>query len=234
MVNLGIQPKREITRTRIRVSTAMVAQAREQGRVSGRPPTIRLPVGGRGPTPQSRPRRLGPAGPATGPRPAGRADRAMDLHSAARRAQHGPHHPGTQRHARPLSIGGDRSAAERASVPAGVGADHGADDPDQPPVHRAAGVEPSALLGHLHPSRTPGPGQRSGRHRRPGHPNSARRHRPPGPLLPAGRAAALRDLRPPDGIVLCQPDLPVTYEPETRMLRTGTAKEVKVTIVDRR
>jgi site-specific DNA recombinase len=39
MVALGVQSKREITRTRIRVRTAMAAQAREQGRyLGGRPP----------------------------------------------------------------------------------------------------------------------------------------------------------------------------------------------------
>jgi site-specific DNA recombinase len=39
MTALGVQSKREITRTRIRVRTAMAAQAREQGRyLGGRPP----------------------------------------------------------------------------------------------------------------------------------------------------------------------------------------------------
>jgi site-specific DNA recombinase len=39
MVSLGMQSKREITRTRIRVTTAMATQAREQGRyLGGRPP----------------------------------------------------------------------------------------------------------------------------------------------------------------------------------------------------
>jgi site-specific DNA recombinase len=39
MLALGAQSKREITRTRIRVRTAMAAQAREQGRyLGGRPP----------------------------------------------------------------------------------------------------------------------------------------------------------------------------------------------------
>jgi site-specific DNA recombinase len=39
MIALGTQSKREITRTRIRVRTAMAAQAREQGRyLGGRPP----------------------------------------------------------------------------------------------------------------------------------------------------------------------------------------------------
>ena len=39
MLALGVQSKREITRTRIRVRTAMAAQARDQGRyLGGRPP----------------------------------------------------------------------------------------------------------------------------------------------------------------------------------------------------
>ncbi|WP_433177441.1 recombinase family protein [Actinoallomurus sp. CA-150999] len=39
MTSLGVQSKREITRTRIRVTTAMATQAREQGRyLGGRPP----------------------------------------------------------------------------------------------------------------------------------------------------------------------------------------------------
>jgi len=39
MLSLGVQSKREVTRTRVRVRTAMAAQAREQGRyLGGRPP----------------------------------------------------------------------------------------------------------------------------------------------------------------------------------------------------
>jgi site-specific DNA recombinase len=39
MLALGLQSKREITRTRVRVRTAMAAQTREQGRyLGGRPP----------------------------------------------------------------------------------------------------------------------------------------------------------------------------------------------------
>ncbi|HYB16210.1 MAG TPA: hypothetical protein VEF71_12165 [Streptosporangiaceae bacterium] len=62
MLALGVQSKREITRTRIRVRTAMAAQAREQGSyLGGRPPygyrladagrtrTRRTPRGGGGP-----------------------------------------------------------------------------------------------------------------------------------------------------------------------------------------
>ncbi len=79
MLALGVQSKREITRTRIRVRTAMAAQAREQGRyLGGRPPygyrlaarptgtgwptrartrTRRTPRGGGGPGDWSRTRR---------------------------------------------------------------------------------------------------------------------------------------------------------------------------------
>ena len=43
MLALGLSSKREITRTRIRVRTAMAAQTREQGRyLGGRPIRIRL------------------------------------------------------------------------------------------------------------------------------------------------------------------------------------------------
>jgi hypothetical protein len=46
MLALGLSSKREITRTRIRVRTAMAAQTREQGRyLGGRPPCCR-PVAG--------------------------------------------------------------------------------------------------------------------------------------------------------------------------------------------
>jgi hypothetical protein len=49
MLALGLQSKREITRTRIRVRTAMAAQTREQGRyLGGRPPYgYRSPTRGR-------------------------------------------------------------------------------------------------------------------------------------------------------------------------------------------
>ena len=70
MLSLGMQSKREITRTRIRVRTAMAAQAREQGRyLGGRPPfgyrladawrirTASMPPGGGGPTGSNRTRR---------------------------------------------------------------------------------------------------------------------------------------------------------------------------------
>ena len=45
MLALGLSSKREITRTRIRVRTAMAAQTREQGRYLGRPAAVRIPAG---------------------------------------------------------------------------------------------------------------------------------------------------------------------------------------------
>jgi hypothetical protein len=44
MLALGLSSKREITRTRIRVRTAMAAQTREQGPLPGRPAAVRVPA----------------------------------------------------------------------------------------------------------------------------------------------------------------------------------------------
>lgn len=46
MIALGVQSRREITRTRIRARIAMAAQIREQDRY-GQPPAIWIPAGGR-------------------------------------------------------------------------------------------------------------------------------------------------------------------------------------------
>src|SRR5438132_6733124 len=51
MIGLGIQSKREITRTRIRVTTAMATQAREQGRYLGGRPPYGYRLGDAGPHP---------------------------------------------------------------------------------------------------------------------------------------------------------------------------------------
>jgi site-specific DNA recombinase len=105
MIGLGIQSKREITRTRIRVSTAMATQVREQGRYQGGSPSLWVSAGGRGPTPEPCACRVGPAGSSAGAAPGYRADREVDLRSAAGRAQHGSDHPGAERHRSPLSVG---------------------------------------------------------------------------------------------------------------------------------
>jgi len=51
MLSLGVQSKREITRTRIRVRTAMAAQTREQGRYLGGRPPYGYRLGDAGPHP---------------------------------------------------------------------------------------------------------------------------------------------------------------------------------------
>ena len=83
MTVLGLSSKREITRTSIRVRTAMGAQTREQGRyLGGRPPYgTGWPMPGR-----IRIRRMPPGDPRSpaGVRPADGACRAVDFHAAAR------------------------------------------------------------------------------------------------------------------------------------------------------
>ena len=70
MTVLGLSSKREITRTSIRVRTAMAAQTREQGRyLGGRPPYgYRLVVA---PAPEQGARRVGTAGAPPRPRSCG-------------------------------------------------------------------------------------------------------------------------------------------------------------------
>ncbi len=97
MTALGIQSKREITRTRIRVRTAMAAQTREQGRyLGGRPPYGYL-LADAGPHPNRAHAAWGRRGPPAGHRPGNRPGREVDLRAAAGRAQPGPDDPGPQR-----------------------------------------------------------------------------------------------------------------------------------------
>ncbi|HEX3964902.1 MAG TPA: hypothetical protein VHZ03_51045 [Trebonia sp.] len=67
MLALGLSSKREITRTRIRVRTAMAAQTREQGRYLGGRPPYGYRLGDAGPH-RTRPTRRG-AGARTGSSP---------------------------------------------------------------------------------------------------------------------------------------------------------------------
>jgi DNA invertase Pin-like site-specific DNA recombinase len=97
MMALGLQSKREITRTKIRVRTAMAAQTREQGRYPRRPAAVRVPARGRRAAPEQGPRRVGPAAAPARAGPADGADRGMDLRAAAGRAQYGPDRPRPQR-----------------------------------------------------------------------------------------------------------------------------------------
>jgi len=60
MTVLGLSSKREVTRTSIRVRTAMAVQVREQGRYLGGRPPYGYRLGDAGPHPEQSTRRLGP------------------------------------------------------------------------------------------------------------------------------------------------------------------------------
>ena len=243
MLALGLSSKREITRTRIRVRTAMATQTREQGRYLGGRPPYGYRLGDAGPHPNKahaawgrRAHRLEPD-PATAPVVRWMFAQRLAGHSAARIT-------------RALNEAGIPcpSAADPARNPhrtgRGVDAADGRGDPGQPPLHGPAGVEPAAH--RLRPGR---PGQHRPRApagaavepaRRAGSsPSSPRIRRwsarptsspprtsaaprgPAGPAVapvPAGRAAALRPVRAAAGISLVQRQarLPVPPRPRQR------------------
>ena len=86
MTGLGLSSKREITRTSIRVRTAMAVQTREQGRYLGGRPPYGYRLADAGPHPKQDARRVGPACAPPGPRPGDRACGAVDLRPAPGRA----------------------------------------------------------------------------------------------------------------------------------------------------
>jgi len=86
MLALGYQSKREITRTRIRVRTAMAAQTREQGRYLGGRPPYGYRLADAGPHPNKAHAAWGAAGAPAGARPAHGAGR--DMMFAQRLASH--------------------------------------------------------------------------------------------------------------------------------------------------
>ena len=143
MLALGYQSKREITRTRIRVRTAMAAQTREQGRYLGGRPPYGYRLADAGPHPNKahaawgrRAHRLEPD-PDTAPVVAWMFAQRLAGHSVARIT-------------RALNDAGIPcpSAADPKRNPHRSGTAwtlaHGGGDPGQPAVHRAAGVEPAA------------------------------------------------------------------------------------------
>jgi DNA invertase Pin-like site-specific DNA recombinase len=143
MMALGLQSKREITRTRIRVRTAMAAQTREHGRYLGGRPPYGYRLADAGPSSEQGPRGVGPAGAQAGARPGNLAAGGVDLRPAPRGAQHGPDRPRPQRRRDPVPVGrgpGAQPASQRQRVDAA----HGAGHPEQPALHGAAGVEPAA------------------------------------------------------------------------------------------
>jgi site-specific DNA recombinase len=144
MLALGYQSKREITRTRIRVRTAMATQTREQGRYLGGWPPYGHRLADVGPHPNKahaawgrRAHRLEPD-PVTAPivawmfaqRPAG--------HSVARITR------GAERRRGPVPVR-RRPQPQPAPDRGGVDPGHGGLHPRQPALHRPSGVEPAAL-----------------------------------------------------------------------------------------
>ena len=242
MLALGLQSKREIARTRIRVRTAMATQTREQGRYLGGRPPYGYRLADAGPHPNKVHAAWGRRAHRLEPDPATAPVVRVDVRPAAGRAQRRADHPGPERRRDPVPVR-RRPGTEPAPDWCGVDAAHGGGDPGQPAVHRAAGVEPAAHrlrpgrpgqhrarapagaavepargLGHLPPSRASGAGQRGRLHRRPGRHRAARPGGAGHPAVPAGRAAGLRPVRAAAGIGLVQRQarLPVPPRPHQR------------------
>ena len=139
MLALGFHSKREITRTKIRVRTAMATQTREQGRyLDGRPP-YGYQLADACPHPNRVHAACAPAGAGSGHRAGG----GVDIRRAAGRAQRRPDRPGAERRRYPVSVR-RRPQAEPAPRGNSVDIEYGSSDPRQPAVHGAAGLESSA------------------------------------------------------------------------------------------
>ena len=102
MTYLGLSSKREVTRTSIRVRTAMAVQVRDQGRYLGGRPPYGYRLGDAGPHPNKAPaawaRRLVLA--------ADRAYRPLDLRQAAGRPFGGADRAGAERRRDPVPVSG--------------------------------------------------------------------------------------------------------------------------------
>ena len=234
MTVLGLSSKREVTRTSIRVRTAMAVQAREQGRYLGGRPPYGYRLGDAGPHPNKAHAAWGRRAHRLEPDP--ETAHIVRWIFARRLAGHS-----VARIARALNDAGVPcpSAADPGRNPHRTGAgwtlgtvttivrnprytgrqvwnrqrtDRDLADPGDIALGHQAGaaVEPARRVGHLPQARAPGAGQRGGFHRRPGH---QRRPRPrprygPGCAAEApvlpGRAADLRWLRAADGIGVVQ------------------------------
>jgi DNA invertase Pin-like site-specific DNA recombinase len=92
MTVLGLSSKREITRTSIRVRTAIAAQTRA-GPLPGRSPAVWVPACQFRAAPEQGARRVGQAGAPPRARPRDGARGAVDVRAAAGRAQRGADHP---------------------------------------------------------------------------------------------------------------------------------------------
>ena len=225
MVALGLSSKREITRTRVRVRTAMAAQTLEQGRYLGGRPPYGYRLADAGPHPNKahaawgrRAHRLEPD-PVTAPVVSWMFAQRLAGHSAARitRALNdagvpcpSAADPGRNPH-RTGSGWTLRTVAAILANPRYTGRQVWNRQPSQ-----AVLVDPAdtglghkqvqrwnlpAGLGHLPASRARGAGQRGRLHRRAGHGRAARPGRAGGAPVPAGRAHRLRAVRAAAGIM---------------------------------
>ena len=143
MTVLGLSSKREVTRTSIRVRTAMAVQAREQGRYLGGRPPYGYRLGDAGPHPNKahaawgrRAHRLEPD-PETAHVVRWIFAQRLAGHSVARIAR------ALNEAGDPVPVGG-RPGTEPAPPGHRVDAGHGHHDPGQPALHRPPGVEPAA------------------------------------------------------------------------------------------
>ena len=142
MTVLGLSSKREVTRTSIRVRTAMAVQTREQGRYQGGRPPYGYRRADAGPHPNKvhaawgrRAHRLEPD-PET-------AHRRVDLRPAAGGPFGGADRAGAERGGGAVPVGGG-SGPELPSRRDGMGAGHGRHDRPEPAVYGPSGVEPAA------------------------------------------------------------------------------------------
>ena len=143
MTVLGLSSKREVTRTSIRVRTAMAVQVREQGRYLGGRPPYGYRLADAGPHPNKAHAAWGRRAHRLEPDP--ETAHVVRWIFAQRLAGHS-----VARIARALNEAGVPcpSAADPGPEPAprrdSVDARHGHHDPVQPAIHRASGVEPAA------------------------------------------------------------------------------------------
>ena len=143
MTMLGLSSKREVTRTSIRVRTAMAVQVREQGRYLGGRPPYGYRLGDAGPHPNKAHAAWGRRAHRLEPDP--ETAHVVRWIFAQRLAGHS-----VARIARALNDAGVAcpSAADPGRNPhrpgTGMDAGHGHHDPAEPAVHRAPGVEPAA------------------------------------------------------------------------------------------
>jgi len=234
MTVLGLSSKREITRTSIRVRTAMAAQTREQGRYLGGRPPYGYQLADAGPHPNEahaawgrRAHRLEPdpdtahvvrwmfaqrlAGHSVARITRALNDAGIPCPSAAGPGRN-PHRAGTACTLGTVAtiLGNPRYTGRQVWNRQRTDSELAGPRQHQPGAQAGAAVEPARRVGHLRPARAPGAGQRGRFHRRPGHqrrPQSLcpwRYGRSGEAAIPAGRAARLRDLRAADGVSLVQ------------------------------